>query len=53
VDAAAIAFQDDVANTLDRNDYRLLFGLDRDERVRLADPSIAKKVYGIAIPDQW
>jgi len=53
VDAAAIALQDEMAETLDKDSYRLLFDLEKGERVRLADPTIAKETYGIEIPEKW
>ena len=41
-----ILFQEAAANTLKRDQYKLLFGLKPGETVILADPRIVKKVYG-------
>ena len=41
-----ILFQEVAANTLKRDQYKLLFGLKPGETVILADPRIVKKVYG-------
>lgn len=53
VDAAALALQDEMAEVLDAESYRLLFDLAQGERVRLVDPAIAKAAYGIDVPDAW
>lgn len=41
-----LGFQDDLANCLSATRYRKLVLLDRDERVRLADPDIIRDLYG-------
>lgn len=39
-------FQDEIANTLDKTQYELLFDLNRDERIVLADPDVISSLYG-------
>jgi hypothetical protein len=41
-----LKFQDDVATSLEKTQYRKLMALDRDEQVILADPDIIKTLYG-------
>ena len=44
-----IKFQDDIANSLKKAQHKKLLGLDRDERVVLADPAIIKAIYGTKV----
>jgi hypothetical protein len=39
-------FQDDVAEAVNKTQYKKLLDLDRDERVVLADPDVVKKEFG-------
>lgn len=41
-------FQDDIAGATNKGQYKKLLGLDRDERVVLADPDIIMSLYGEA-----
>ena len=44
-----IKFQDDIANSLKKAQYKKLLGLNHDERVVLADPDIIKAIYGTKV----
>lgn len=43
-----LKFQDDIATAINQKQYKKLLGMDRDERVVLADPDIIRSLYGEA-----